>query len=96
MTKYLGVYVCLLVLAALQIFLGYRGVEGPHIAVRFLTFAGIETILVVLFFMNMSTENKSFSKFVVIFMLFVIATTNMIWTDSFRLLWYRLTGAGPS
>ena len=96
MTKYVVVYFCLLVLAGLQIFIGYRGVEGPHVVVRFLTFAAIETILVVLFFMNMSSENKSFSRFVVIFMLFVIAATNMIWTDSFRLLLYRLTGSGPS
>jgi cytochrome c oxidase subunit IV len=96
MTKYLAVYVCLLAVVALQIFVGYRGVTGPHVAVRFLTFAAIETILVVLFFMNMSSENRSFARFVVIFMLFVIATTNMIWTDSFRLLLYRLSGAGPS
>lgn len=96
MTKYLVTYVCLLILAALQIFLGYHGVVGPNIVVRFLTFAAIEVVLIVLFFMNMSSENKAFSRFVVIFMLFVIAATNMIWTDSFRLLVYRLTGSGPS
>jgi len=96
MTRYIVVYICLLVLAGLQIFIGYRGVEGPHVVVRFLTFAAIELVLVVLFFMNMILENKSFSRFIVIFVLFVIAATNMIWTDSFRLLLYRLTGSGPS
>jgi hypothetical protein len=37
-----------------------------------------------------------FIKFVVYFMLFVLATMNYIWTDSFRLLVFRLTGFGPS
>lgn len=95
-TRYVIVYVCLLFLAGLQIFIGYRGVEGLHIVVRFLTFAAIETILVVLFFMNMSSERRSFLRFVAVFMLFVITTMNMIWSDSFRLLLYRLTNSGPS
>jgi hypothetical protein len=63
--------------------------------VRFLTFAVIEAILV-LFWMNLGSEKRVFVKFIVFFMLFVLATVNYIWTDSFRLLVFHLTKMGPS
>ena len=94
--KYVAIYICLVVITALQFIIGYRAIEGGQMAVRMLTFAVIETILVVLFFMNLSSERRAFFKFVACFMLFVLATMNMIWTDSFRLLVYRLTKIGPS
>jgi len=94
--NYVAVYLCLLVITALQFVIGYRSIEGSQLVVRMLTFAIIETILVVLFFMNLSSEKRIFFKFVAFFMLFVLATMNMIWTDSFRLLVFRLTGLGPS
>lgn len=96
MKKYLAVYVALLVIMALQFVTGYRSIEGSQMAVRFLTFAVIETILVVLFFMNLGSEKPVFVKFLVYFMLFVLATMNYVWTDSFRLLLFRLTGYTPS
>lgn len=94
--KYVAVYLCLLVIMALQFVIGYRNIEGSQMAVRMLTFAAIETILVVLFLMNLGSEKPVFVKFVVYFMLFVLATMNYIWTDSFRLLLFRLTKVGPS
>lgn len=94
--KYVGVYLCLVVITALQFVIGYRNIEGPQMAVRMLTFGIIETILVVLFLMNLSAEKRAFIKFVAVFMLFVLATMNVIWTDSFRLLIFRLTKIGPS
>jgi len=96
MKKYLAVYVALLVITALQFFIGYQNAEGSQLFVRFATFAVIETILVLLFFMNLSTETPGFIKFFVFFMAFVLATMNYIWTDSFRLLVFRLTGYSPS
>jgi caa(3)-type oxidase subunit IV len=96
MGKYVAVYICLLVVMALQFFIGYQNIEGSQLAVRMLTFAVIEAILVVVFFMNLGAEKRVFVKFVVYFMLFVLATMNYIWTDSFRLLLFRLTNFGPS
>ncbi len=96
MKKYVAVYVALLVIMALQFVIGYRNIDGEHLAVRFLTFAVIEALLVVLFWMNLGAEKPVFIKFVVYFMLFVLATMNYIWTASFRLLLFRLTGFGPS
>lgn len=95
-SKYLIVYVCLLAIAALQFLLGYQHIAGSQLVVRFLTFAVIESLLVVLFWMNLASEKKVFVQYVVITMLFVLATMNYIWTDSFRLLLFRLTGFGPS
>ncbi len=94
--KYVAVYLCLLVVVGLQFSIGYQNIAGSQMAVRMLTFAVIETLLVVLFFMNLGSEKRVFVKFVVFFMLFVLATMNYIWTDSFRLLLFRLTGFGPS
>jgi cytochrome c oxidase subunit IV len=94
--KYVAVYVCLLVVVALQFFIGYQNIEGPRLVVRMLTFAVIETILVVFFLMNLSSEKRNFLQFVAFFMLFVLAGMSYLWTDSFRLLLFRLTGFGPS
>jgi caa(3)-type oxidase subunit IV len=96
MKKYVAVYLALLVITALQFVIGYQNIEGAQLVVRFLTFAVIETILVVLFFMNLGSEKRVFIKFIVYFMLFVLAAMNYIWTDSFRLLVFRVTGFGPS
>jgi len=96
MTKYVAVYVALLVITAVQFFIGYQNIEGGALVVRMLTFGGIETVLVVLFLMNLSTEKGSFFKFFTFFMLFVLTTMNIIWSDSFRLLMFRLTKIGPS
>ncbi|HEV3513298.1 MAG TPA: cytochrome C oxidase subunit IV family protein [Candidatus Sulfotelmatobacter sp.] len=94
--KYVVVYLALVVLTAVQFFVGYQNLEGGALIVRMLTFGGIETVLVVLFLMNLSTEKRSFFNFFVFFMLFVLTTMNIIWTDSFRLLVFRLTNTGPS
>lgn len=94
--KYVTVYLALLVLTALQFFIGYQNIEGSALVVRMMTFAVIETILVVLFWMNLGSEKPVFIKFVVFFTLFVLLTLNYGWTDSFRLLLFRLTGFEPS
>jgi len=94
--KYVAVYLALLVLTALQFIIGYQNIEGSALVVRMLTFAVIETVLVVLFFMNLGSEKPVFIKFIVFFTLFVLLTLNYGWTDSFRLLLFRLTGFQPS
>ncbi len=94
--KYVAVYLCLLVITALQFVIGYQHIEGSQLAVRMLTFAVIETILVVLFFMGLGSEKPVFIKFIVYLLLFVLATMSYIWTDSVRLLVFRLTKVGPS
>ena len=96
MKKYVAVYVALLVITAIEFAIGYQNIQGTQLAVRFLTFAVIDTVLVLLFFMNLGSEKPGFIKFFVYFMVFVLATMNYVWTDSFRLLVFRLTGYMPS
>jgi hypothetical protein len=95
-SKYLAVYVLLLAITGLQFMIGYQNVQGAAMVVRMLTFGVIEIILIVLFMMNLSSEKRTFIKFFAYFMVFVLAAMNWIWTDSFRLLVFRLTGMGPS
>ncbi len=94
--KYLAVYACLLVVTAAQFIIGYQHIGGGQLVTRMLTFAAIETGLVVLFWMNLSSEKRNFIQFVIIFTVFVLLCMNYVWTDSFRLLLFRLTGYGPS
>ncbi len=94
--KYVVVYVCLLVITAAQFFIGYQHISGSQLVVRMLTFGAIETVLVVFFWMNLASEKKNLIQFIVFFTLFVLACMNYPWTDSFRLLLFRLTGFGPS
>jgi len=94
--KYVAVYLCLLVVMALQFTIGYRNIEGSALVVRTLTFGIIETVLVVAFLMNLGSEKPLFIKFIVFFTGFVLLTINYGWTDSFRLLLFRLTGYTPS
>jgi len=94
--KYVAVYLCLVVLTALQFYIGYQNIEGSALMVRVLTFGIIESILVVVFWMNLGSEKPVFIKFVVFFTLFVLLTFNYGWTDSFRILLFRVTGFGPS
>jgi len=96
MKKYVAVYVLLLVITALQFLIGYRGAEGGQLVVRMFSFAIIETLLVMLFWMNLGSEKKIFIQYVVFTMIFVLAAMNYIWTDSFRVLVFRLTKIGPS
>jgi caa(3)-type oxidase subunit IV len=94
--RYVAVFLCLVVITVLQFVIGYQNIQGSQLVVRMMTFGIIETLLVVVFFMNMGSEKPLFVKFVVYFMLFVLATINYGWTDSFRLLLFRLTKVGPS
>jgi hypothetical protein len=96
MKRYFAVYVALLFFTAIQFLVGYQTISGSQMAVRFLTFALIDSFLVVLFFMNLGRERPGFIKFFIYFMVFVLATMNYIWTDSFRLLVFRLTGNMPT
>jgi heme/copper-type cytochrome/quinol oxidase subunit 4 len=78
----LAVYVCLLAIAGLQVVLAYRGASF----VPMLVLAVVQTLLIVMFFMHLRAERHSLIVFVALFTLFVLATINYGWTDSFRLL----------
>lgn len=84
--KYLAVYLCMLVITALELLIAYRHPGGPQLLVGMLLLAFTGALLGILFFMGLATERRNLVAFVAVFTLFVLATINYGWTDSFRLL----------
>jgi len=77
-----AVYFCFLAIAGLQVVLAYQGASFvPMLALGFL-----EALLALTFFMNLRMERRNLVVFIALFTLFVMATMNYGWTDSFRLL----------
>jgi caa(3)-type oxidase subunit IV len=84
--KYFVVYLCMLIIPALEVVVAYQHIGGLQMLMAMLSLAIIEALLGVLFFMHLATEKPRFILFVAVFTLFVMATINYGWTDSFRLL----------
>jgi caa(3)-type oxidase subunit IV len=84
--KYFVVYLCMLAIPALEAVVAYQHIGGSQMLLGMLSLAIIGALLGVVFFMHLATEKPRFILFVAIFTLFVLATINYGWTDSFRLL----------
>jgi caa(3)-type oxidase subunit IV len=80
------VYFCLLAISVLQFAQAYSSGEGRGLMARLLIVAAVQALIAVLFFMHLRSERRSLILFVAIFVLFVLATMNYGWPDSFRLL----------
>jgi caa(3)-type oxidase subunit IV len=83
--KYLVVYLCILVLAALQFVIAYQDITASQMFRRMLSIAVIEAGVAVMFFMHLWSEKRGFLVFVVFFTIFVLLSMQFGWTDSFRL-----------
>jgi caa(3)-type oxidase subunit IV len=83
--RYVVVYLCILVIAALQFVIAYSNVTGEQMFTRMMFLAIIESALALLFFMHLA-DNRGLKWFVVIFTVAVILGMQYGWTDSFRLL----------
>jgi caa(3)-type oxidase subunit IV len=79
------IYVCLLVLAAIQFVIAYQSIDASRMLVRMLAVAIVEAGLALLFFMHLS-ENRGLKWFVLIFTVAVILGMQYGWTDSYRLI----------
>ena len=84
--KYLVVYICMLVIAAIELAIAYHPPSGEQLLASMLLLALIGALLGVLVFMRLGEERRTLILFVAVFTLFVLATINYGWTDSFRLL----------
>jgi caa(3)-type oxidase subunit IV len=83
--KYLMVYLCILVIAALQFVVAYSDITAGHMLMRMMVLAIMEAALALLFFMHLS-DNRGLRWFVVVFIVAVMLGMQYGWTDSFRLL----------
>lgn len=79
------VYICMLVLAAIQFVIGLQNIDGRQMFVRMLIVALVESALAVLFFMDL-WHNPGLRWFVLVFTIAVLLGLQYGWTDSFRLL----------
>lgn len=84
--KYYAVYVCMLVVAAIELFVAYRHPSGGQLLGTLLLLAFIGAALGVLYFMRLASENRNAIVGFAVFTLFVLAAINYGWTDSFRIL----------
>jgi caa(3)-type oxidase subunit IV len=85
MGKDLVVYLCILVLAALQFVIAYQSISASQMFVRMMIVAIIEAALALLFFMHLK-DNRGLKWFVLIFTVAAILGMQYGWTDSFRLI----------
>jgi caa(3)-type oxidase subunit IV len=83
--KYILIYLCILVLAALQFVIAYAHIEVTAMFARMLFVAIAEAVLALLFFMHLWAEKRGFLLFVVIFTGFVLLAMQYGWTDSYRM-----------
>jgi caa(3)-type oxidase subunit IV len=83
--KYVGIYVCILILAALQFVIAYSHIDTEAMFARMLLIAIAEAALALLFFMHLWAEKRGFFLFVVIFTGFVLLAMQYGWTDSYRM-----------
>jgi caa(3)-type oxidase subunit IV len=85
MNQDLVVYVCILVLAAIQFVIAYQDIDGTRMFVRMLIVAIVEAGLALMFFMHLWSEKPSFKWAAVVVTVFVLLAMQYGWTDSFRI-----------
>jgi heme/copper-type cytochrome/quinol oxidase subunit 4 len=79
------VYICMLILAAIQFVIGLQKIDVTQMFARTLVVAAIEAALALLFFMRL-WENRGLRWFVLIFTVAVLLGLQYGWTDSYRML----------
>jgi caa(3)-type oxidase subunit IV len=83
--KYIVIYLCLLILAALQFVIAYTHVGTEGMFARMLLVAIAEAGLALMFFMHLWAEKRGFLLFVMIITIFVLLAMQYGWTDSDRM-----------
>ncbi|HUO17561.1 MAG TPA: cytochrome C oxidase subunit IV family protein [Verrucomicrobiae bacterium] len=86
-SRYVVVYVCIMVIAALQFVVAYSGAQGGQLVAEFLTLAIVEAVLAVLFFMHLWVDSRGLLMFVGIFTVAAILGMQYGWPDAFRQLY---------
>jgi heme/copper-type cytochrome/quinol oxidase subunit 4 len=84
--KYYVVYVCMLLIYAIEVFVTYRHPSSRELLGTLLILSFIGAALGVLYFMRLASENQNAMIGFAVFTLFVLAAINYGWTDSFRIL----------
>jgi caa(3)-type oxidase subunit IV len=83
--RYIVIYLCLLVIAALQFVIAYSHIGTTAMFARMLFLAVAEAGLALFFFMHLWAEKRGFMLFVLILTGFVLLAMQYGWTDSYRM-----------
>ena len=94
-TKYVLIYICILLLAGLQFLIARQNISTAGMVRRMLLIAIAEAGLAIMFFMHLWAEKRGFLLFIVLITGFVLLTMQNSWTDSFRIR-YGVPGGHPS
>ena len=86
MTTAYVVYIVILGIAVSQVVLAFE--MGPSLALMLLA-AALQASLAILYFMHLGQERPSLVLALIPYTIFVLFMMNMIWSDSFRLLYMR-------
>jgi heme/copper-type cytochrome/quinol oxidase subunit 4 len=84
--KYIVVYICMLVIPAIELLIASRHPSGEVLVASLLILAFFTAILGIMYFMHLASENHTAIVAFTVFTVFVLAATTYGWTDSFRLL----------
>lgn len=84
--RYLLVYLGILILAGLQFVIAYQHIDGAQMFGRMLFIAIAEAGLALMFFMHLWEEKRGLLLFIFVFTIFIIASMQYSWPDSFRML----------
>lgn len=84
-SRYIVIYICLLVLAGLQFVVAYMHLDTTAMFARMLFIAIAEAGLALMFFMHLVAEKRGFFLFVIVFSGFVLLAMQYGWTDSNRM-----------
>ena len=83
--KILIIYLCIVLLAALQFVIAYQHLSVRAMFLRMFVIALVEAGLAVTFFMHLGSEDKKFTFSVAVLVIFVLISMQYSWTDSFRM-----------
>jgi len=86
MVKIYVVYIVILGIALSQVVLAFA--MGPSLSLMLMA-AALQASLAVLYFMHLAQERPSLVLALIPYTIFVLFMMNMIWSDSFRLLYMR-------
>ncbi len=84
-SKFLIIYACILVLAALQFVIAYTATSTYQMFFRMFLVAIVEAGLAIMFFMHVGSERRNFVTWLAIITIFVMLAMQYSWTDSYRM-----------
>jgi cytochrome c oxidase subunit IV len=84
-SKFLIIYACILVLAALQFVIAYTVASPSRMFSRMLLIAIAEAGLAIMFFMHVGSERRNFVTWLAVITIFVLLAMQYSWTDSYRM-----------